>query len=857
MALTSGTKLGPYEIKSPLGAGGMGEVYRARDARLNRDVAIKVLPPAFARDQERLLRFEREARAAAALNHSNILAIYDIGAQDGSPYIVSELLEGATLRHKLVPGMLPRREATNYATQIVHGLSAAHAKGIVHRDLKPDNIFITKDGVVKILDFGIAKLTQPETSLDAGERGSSSDEVTLETGAGVVLGTVGYMSPEQIRNAPVNYRSDIFSFGAILFEMFSGKRAFSGSTSADTLSAILRDEPPELSETQTTMPIAIRRIVRHCLEKDPERRYQSTYDLAFDLEELSGLQYEAPASPPVAAKKRTVWLALAAAIALAAVAMAVLLARPSASSPPVYQRLTFLRGTVWSARFAPDGQTVVYSASWNGMPMGIFTTRPEALESRSMGLEDAQILAISSSGEMAILVKRTYLSHHLSRGTLARVPIVGGTPREMLDDVQQADWAPNGTDLAVVREVAGRNRLEFPAGKLLYQPDGWISYPRVSPQGDKVAFLEHPVPGDSRGWVSVVDLSGKRTVLSSEWAGEEGLAWSPDGQAVWFTANKSGGANSLYAVSLSQKLKAVSTAPVNLILFDISRDGEALLSSGNESSEFVGFSPGVAKEHDLSWLDWGAIRDLSADGRTLIFTHFGEKSGKNYSVYLRKTDGSAAVRLGEGSGWALSPDGKWVISVLADPPHIALLPTGSGEVQKLPTGGIEEFGMGASWLRDGKKIVFIGRERGHAPRSYVQDLGGGMPQPVTPEAVTGTLLTPDGLYLIAADEHNNKLLYPLAGGVPHAIAGLNAEDRIIRFSDDRRSLYVLENTDLPVKIYRLDLSTGRRELWKELNPSDPAGVREFKTVLLTPDGKYYVYGLTRSVTSLYLAQIAK
>jgi Tol biopolymer transport system component len=491
------------------------------------------------------------------------------------------------------------------------------------------------------------------------------------------------------------------------------------------------------------------------------------------------------------------------------------------------------------------------------MPMSIFTTSPQTIESRSTGLEDAQILAISYSGEMAILVKRRYLSHHLSIGTLAQVPMLGGTPRELLDDVQQADWAPNGTDLAVIRQVAGQNRLELPAGKLLYQPSGWVSDARVSPNGDKVAFLEHPVVGDSRGWVSVVDLSGKRSILSNEWAGEEGLAWSPTGREVWFTANKSGAANSLYGVELSGKLKTLSTAPVNLMLDDISADGKVLLSSGNESSEFVGFYPGAAKERDLSWLDWGAIRDLSPDGQTLLFTHFGEKSGKNYSVYLRKTNSAAAVRLGEGSGWALSPDGKWVISVLADPPEIILLPTGAGEVQKLLTKGIEEFGLGANWLPGGNKIVFIGREHGHALRSYIQDIKGAVPQPVTPEGVAGSLVSPDGLYLIAADAQNNKLLYPLSGGAPHPIAGLKQEDRIIRFSGDGRSLYLLENSDIPIRISRLDLSTGKRESWKELNPSDPAGIREFKTVLLTPDGKYYAYGLTRSVTSLYMTRVAE
>ncbi len=465
MALTSGSKLGPYEIQAPLGAGGMGEVYRARDARLQRDVAVKILPPAFARDEERLMRFEREARAAAALNHSNILAIYDVGKQDGSPYIVSELLEGASLRNKLLSGLLPRREATNYAVQIVHGLSAAHAKGIVHRDLKPENIFVTKDGGVKILDFGLAKLTQLDMSRGPGKDGSPSDAVTLETSSGMLLGTVGYMSPEQIRNGPVDYRSDIFSFGAILFEMFCGKQAFRGSTSADTLSAILRDEPPELSETQTTLPVSIRRVVRHCLEKNPERRYQSTNDLAFDLEELSGLKYETSGGTPVAAKKIKLWQALLAATLLAALAIAILFVRPKSTQPFVYQRLTFLRGTVWSARFAPDAQTILYSASWNGMPMGIFTTSPPGLESRSIGLDDAQILAISSSGQMAVLVKRTYLNHHLSLGTLAEVPVLGGTPRELLDNVQQADWAPNGTDLAVIRQVGGQNRLEFPPGR--------------------------------------------------------------------------------------------------------------------------------------------------------------------------------------------------------------------------------------------------------------------------------------------------------------------------------------------------------------------------------------------------------
>src|ERR1022692_1229399 len=275
MALISGTKLGPYEIVGPLGAGGMGEVYRARDARLNREVAIKVLPGAFACDPEQLRRFQQEAQAVAALNHPNILAIHDFGEHEGSPYIVSEFLEGDTLRERMRPGRLPMRKATEYGEQVARGLAAAHEKGIVHRDLKPENIFITRDGRVKILDFGLAKLALPE-----GVPATDAETLVSQTEPGVVMGTVGYMSPEQVRGQAADHRSDLFSFGAILYEMLSGRRAFRGETSVETMSAILKEEPPEFTETNRTVPPALERIVRHCLEKNPEERFQSARDVA-------------------------------------------------------------------------------------------------------------------------------------------------------------------------------------------------------------------------------------------------------------------------------------------------------------------------------------------------------------------------------------------------------------------------------------------------------------------------------------------------------------------------------------------------------------------------------------------------
>src|SRR5712692_1012101 len=407
MTLATGTKLGPYEILLPIGAGGMGEVYRAKDSRLGRDVAIKVLPASFSADPDRLRRFEQEARAAGVLNHPNITAVYDIGSAEDAPYIVTELLEGETLRNRLLSGPLSVRKAIDYGVQIAKGLAAAHEKGIVHRDLKPENLFLTRDGRVKILDFGLAKL-KPET----GEDGKTDlRTVSGGTEPGVVLGTMGYMSPEQVRGRAADKRSDLFAFGTILYEMLAGQRAFRGDTAADTITAILSKEPPDLSQTNKEIHPGLDRIVRHCLEKNPEERFESARDVAFDLEALSGISAPtaAVAGSAPAAKRR--WLAPAA--LAAAVALAAGLAagyrygkRAGFRPPPNYQQLTFRRGELYSARFAPDGQTVIYAAAWDGKPVEVFAARTDRPESRVFGLVGADIAAISRTGEMLMFVDR-------------------------------------------------------------------------------------------------------------------------------------------------------------------------------------------------------------------------------------------------------------------------------------------------------------------------------------------------------------------------------------------------------------------------------------------------------------------
>ncbi|MBI3667393.1 MAG: serine/threonine protein kinase [Acidobacteria bacterium] len=508
MALSSGIRLGPYEVLTPLGAGGMGEVYRAKDTRLGREVAVKVLPAAYSQDADRLRRFEQEARAASALNHPNILTIHDIGTHEGSPYLVSELLEGETLREHLGGVALPQRKAIDYAIQVANGLAAAHEKGIVHRDLKPENLFLTKDGRVKILDFGLAKLTQPEQPSEAP---ASAATLPAETETGVVLGTMGYMSPEQVRGQRADHRADIFTFGAILYEMLTGKRAFRGESAVETMNAILKEEP---LETQAGMPVPLEHIVRHCLEKTPEQRFQSARDLAFDLEALSTLSTTlAPATLKQPPRR---WLRPLAGLALLAIIAGVFFIgrRTATSAVPSFQRLTFRRGTVRSGRFAPEGRTIVYSASWEGKPAELFSARPDSPESRSLGFEQADVQAISSAGEMALLLKpQSLFGWSGYKGTLARAPLAGGAPREVLADAQTADWAPDGAALAVVRAVGERNRVEFPIGKVLYETADNILAMRISPRGDLVALAEHPPGFGTKGSVSVLDLKGNKRLV--------------------------------------------------------------------------------------------------------------------------------------------------------------------------------------------------------------------------------------------------------------------------------------------------------------------------------------------------------
>jgi eukaryotic-like serine/threonine-protein kinase len=861
MNLPSGTKLGPYEIVSLLGAGGMGEVYRARDSRLRREVAIKVLPRALSLDSDRMRRFEQEALATAALNHPNILAVFDIGASEGSPYVVSELLEGETLRERLRSGSIAVRKALDYALQIAHGLAAAHEKGIIHRDLKPENLFITKDGRVKILDFGLAKLTQADTGSH-----TSMPTATHGTEAGVVMGTAGYMSPEQVRGMALDPRSDIFSFGAILYEMLSGKRAFHGDTPADTMSSILKEEPPELNETNRNVSPALERIVQHCLEKNPESRFHSASDIAFDLEHLSGISGSSTRVTTAATgignfqPRRRLLIGLAAGLALASLVYGIgwWSGRGGGHAPLAeYQQITFRTGSIGNARFTPDG-SIVYSASWEGGDNQLYMSRTDDPGSRELGLKDAELLSISKGGELAVRLNTKYYGGYARTGTLARVPLSGGTPREVLDNVQDADWSANGESMAVVRYVPENShwRLEYPIGKVLFDSINWISHPKISPDGKWVAFADHENPGgDDEGSVAVIAADGtdnnKDRKLSSGWESLEGILWSPAGDEIWFTSSPSGSAENPRAVTLSGKLRTILNVPGGMWIEDL-RNGTVLMATHQERIGIRGMAPGAKEERDLGWFGWSIVRDISPDGRKIIFEEEGNGGGPNYTVFLRDTDGSPPARIGEGLALAISPDAKWAITKLPKGGPLNLVPTGAGEARQLTHDAVSYGSM--RWLPEGKRLLADGIEPGHGARDYLIDLSSGDSKPISPEGISGVNLSPDGRSTTVLGPDGKHGIWPLDGSGIRLIPGLDSTYYLIGWSPDGGSLYAVSRrtSQKTAKVFKVNIATGKMEFWKTFGAEAGSGVESVGGLRFSRDGTAYAYIYVRVLSEAYV-----
>jgi eukaryotic-like serine/threonine-protein kinase len=858
MTLSAGTRLGAYEILAPIGAGGMGEVFRARDTRLGREVALKVLPEALAQDRERLARFEQEARAASALNHPNIVTIHEIGREGETAFIAMELVDGKTLRELEAPGPLPVRRILNVTAQVAEGLAKAHAAGIVHRDLKPENVMVSKDGFVKILDFGLAKLVEPQS----GEVSAMPTLAKPETHAGMVLGTVAYMSPEQASGEPLDYRSDQFSLGSMLYEMSTGQKAFQRKTAAETMSAIIREEPEPVGKLRPELPLPLRWMLERCLAKDREERYAATKDLARDLasvrDHISEVSSGAEAMLAAAGRprRRIAPLLLGIALAAALILAGWVAARAWSGGPPPapsFRRLTFRQGQLGNARFAPDGQTVVYGARWQRDPEGmqLYQTLVGSPESRAFDFR-GDILAISPSNELAIIRFADDL------GTLARVPMSGGTPREVLENVAYAgaDFSPDGRELAVAHVVDGKSRLEFPAGKVLVSEGAQA--PRFSPDGETIAFWDFAADRISLG---LVDRHGKsKRAIATDFAGFAGApCWRPDGREVWVTASGPGELDALWAVDMSGRRRLVMRVPGSLELDDISRDGRVLLAHHTLVRTLRGGSATDTKARDLSWLDSSLAADLSADGKTLLIQENGEGSAPDPVVYLRGMDGSPAARLGKGVARALSPDGKWVLA--STPPaegkteNLLLLPTGPGDERVLDRNGLAEFGWGG-WLPDGRSVVFSAAPAGGASRLWIQAVPEGKPRPISPEGIGiqdwTNPVSPDGRFVVGF-RGGTALLFPLDGaGEPRVVPGVDPRvDRVVQWTRDMSALYVGRITEWPIKVFLLDLETGQKRLFRQIEEEQP--YRGWY-VRVTPDGNAWAYSAGHVLSELYLVE---
>ncbi len=853
MGLSAGTRLGPYEIVAPLGAGGMGEVYRARDTRLGRDVAIKVLPTHLSANSEVRARFEREARAISQLNDPHICTLHDIGRHEGIDYLVMELLEGETLAHRLEKEALPLTDVFRIGTEIASALDRAHRGWIVHRDLKPGNVMLTKSGA-KLMDFGLARATG--LAPGAGALTESPTVSRSLTAEGTIVGTFQYMAPEQLEGKEADARTDLWALGCVMYEMATGKRAFEGASQASLIAAILKEVPRSMVELRPLTPPALDRIVKRCLAKDPDERFQSARDLAFDLEGMTGAGAVAPAieggKAPFRrrlAVKTIAGIGLGAALLVAGFFLAGRLTKRG-PEPPTFRRLSFQRGSIANARFTPDGKGVLYSAAWDGRSHEVFETRTDLSTTRSLGLPDIALQAISRTGELAL--RRQAEGFAWGYGSLAVVPGSGSAPRDLLEDVSCADWSPDGTTLAVVRRIGGEDRLEMPPGHVLARTSGWFGDARVSPDGRRIAFTEHSVVDDDRGSVAVVELVGRKTTLTSEFNSVAGLAWSANGREVWFTASPSASRRDLFSVNLDGRQRTVARFPSNVVLFDVAPDGRALLASEREQSGIRGRSSAEDKEKELGWLDFPWPRALSSDGRLLLLNDIGETAGPTYTAYLRSMDGSPPVRLGEGSGCALSPDGRWALAIRYGPPHrLVLIPTGPGETLSLPPAKVETYQNG-SFLPGGRQIVFVGAERERPQRTWVQELPGGVPRAVTPEGAVGVVTSPDGQWVAAVTQDSTVVLFQLQGGEPKPVAKLVPREWVSQWSADGRTLFVShEGTRLDV--FGIDVQSGERRLWKTFEVPDPAGVRVAKFVV-TRDARSYAYGYLRILDELYLVE---
>jgi hypothetical protein len=834
----------------------MAEVYRARDERLKREVALKMVTEALSSDPDLLRRFEQESRLAGSLNHPNLVAVHDVGVHEGTPYFVTELLRGESLRSRLARGPVPTSTALDWATQMARGLAAAHGRGIVHRDVKPDNVFVCSDGQVKLLDFGIAKLTEPAAL--AGTHDLMEATVTPTGGAtrtGSVLGTPGYMSPEQLRGEPIDARSDIFSWAATVYEVLAGHRAFPGATLVESGYSILHKDPEPLP---AEVPVPVAEVVLRCLDKDPSRRIQSASDLAFALE-VVGHTTGRTGRHTSAKRRGPSRLALGALGALLVLALGTTwaLTRKSKAAPRAFShRLTFRQGSIRTAKFGPDGRTVVFSASWNGEPYRLYATTVDSPDYHPLDVEDAFVASVSASGELAILLHPRY-SLGVMEGTLARMPGVGGAPRELADDVVAAAWAPDANSIAVVRRHEGQYAVEFPVGHTLYSSPNRLAHPTVSPRGDRVAFVEHPVFDDEAGNVRVVDRQGRERTVIEKWIDIRGLAWTAKENTFLLAGLPSPelGGTSLWLVS-PEETKLVFPGLGFLALEDVTRDGRALIIDRDQRRDIKAqtISTAGARTERIGTYWWANLGAVSRNGASILFSDFSNGSPGDESTYLRKAQGGIPIHLGTGVPLALSPDSAWAVALPVDrPSHLRLLPTGVGAVREVEFSGLSFFEKPGVFVSNGGLVLLARNKDGLS--GYLLDLERHTARRLTPPLTCCLAASPDGAYVVALPATGPVTAYPTDTGPPIPLAELGRDYWPTGWGTG--GLLVREaHATLPLSVFHFDIQKRTRQLLVTLAPSDLPGRNLIDEILVSSDEKTVAYEHRRETSVAYVVDLS-
>jgi hypothetical protein len=851
-----GKQLAHYEITGLLGKGGMGEVYRALDGKLGREVAIKILPMEMSQDVDRLARFDREARSLATLQHPNVASAYGLEETPEARFLVMELVEGEGLDERMARGPIDADEVRSIAAQIASGLEAAHEKGIVHRDLKPANIRVSPDGTVKVLDFGLAKAWGGD---DQDGDISSSPTMTAHTIQGVILGTAGYMSPEQARGQAVNKQTDVWAFGVILWEMLTGQRLFDGATVSDVMAGVLRADINNQA-LPTNTPQALRRLLRRCLQRDQKDRLRDIGDAALELKETDAAEGGTESEHEARGISIPAWLAiLVVAILGTGLATKVLVGGSGQNEglAPVaqFEQKTFGDQAIFNARFLPDDQGIVFSTAPFGNVPHLEVLSGSGMASVRIGPEGTTLLSVSDEGELAVLTDVEFLHHRVLSGTLARMSI-DGAPRPLIEDVRDADWGPEN-ELAIVRKAGGVIRLEYPIGNVLYETSGYISDPRVSPDGKKVAFHDHQWRDDDRGWLKMVDEAGLVTTLSQEFWAIEGLVWTPDGSKILFSGHDSSTDLSPMVVDVgAAQVRPFLAVPSSTTILDLDDLGRLLILSERQKHGVVAHPSGSQEGIDLTWQgsNWGPI--LAPDNKTLLFTN--GRGGSNYSVVRRTTGGSPLTTMGEGGLMELSPDGAWVTASIASPLGLAIYPIGTGVEKHLDLGPIVQMSS-AFWFPNSEEILIVGNEVDGANRIYRQKISGGLPEAIAIEGAEDYIrLTLDGSAMLGIGPDQGHALFPIDGSQPIPLPGLHIGDEILAWNSDGTALYVAENRQVPVTLIRVDLETQQRTADFAIGPEREPGLLWVKIsgpVFDPANG--YSYGYFKTLSRLFVVNGAK